>query len=293
MEELHSLMDSTSDEWVDAEPLQAQPVQPRAARTAREADAEKPAGGVLSRLPGRSGGDRPKKVKTPGPAGADAWNRPRPLWMITLIAVAVCVLLSLIIGFATKGISSGGNQPADQGQQVASAVDLSGGATSSTVLTAMQSGELTWNNNQLTYTSPSATVVAGEVNASASFVDCNTSIEQAVALATACFADPQITKLTFTSLSSEGNAEVKIEIEASQTPVASLADMQKGSPEQTYGKVAAYTISESALAASGYHAIEATGGTGLTPATTADEGSGEGEGESEEGESESEDSVEY
>ena len=195
----------------------------------------------------------------------------RNQWLTTVIVCALAVILSLIVGFATRGAGKPSTQTTSSSATPASAAASSAASTTtvtaSSLRSAVQASQLTWNGTAVGFADPQVTLSNGVVTSSATYIYPDTSMEQALAVATAAFADSNITSVHFNSLGDSGSAMVRITIDASLTPVSALTSLQSGTPEDAYRHVSSYAISEDARSAAGY-TIPATGGTNPTASAT-------------------------
>jgi hypothetical protein len=179
--------------------------------------------------------------------------------MVIAISLAVTLVVVLLVGFLVKGPAASDEAT----NTTAASGSIASGATDANILSAMEGGSLAWNGAGLTYASPTASISLGAIKTTATYVDANTSIEQAVALAIACFDDSKVTSFTFESVGTDGTAAVTIVIDPTTTTATQLKALESGTPEAAYSAVSSYTLTKDVLSASGYTIAEA-GGTAAT-----------------------------
>lgn len=198
-------------------------------------------------------------------------------WAMTGIVVAVVVVLCLIIGFATRGTAQPAADVASDAEvasseppsaDVVASEDASSQARTSTptitadqVSSAIDDGAVTFDGSAVGFRDPQFSVSGTTLTGQDDYVDPDTSVEQAVALAYYVFTtDPSVSQVTFQSMSSSGSASVSITVDSSATSAATLRDLQGDTPESIYPQLYSYTISQGAHDAMGYD-IPTTGGT--------------------------------
>ncbi len=182
--------------------------------------------------------------------------------MITAISLVVTLVVVLLIGFLVKDSDVSGDAA-----NTAVSDSIAAGATDVNILSTMEGGTLTWNGTVLAYGSPTASVSLGAVKASATYVDANTSIEQAIALAIACFDDPKVTSFSFESMNTDGTTAVTVVVDPTVTTAEQLKALESGTPEEAYSAVSSYILTAAAYGTSGYTIAE-TGGTSASTATS-------------------------
>lgn len=198
-------------------------------------------------------------------------QHPRSTWLITGIAAVVVILLVVIIGLISGIQTAPAPAPSETpaaSEAPSQAEVLEPTLTADALLADMEGGTLTWNGSGMTYGEPKATISNGGVTASASYVDADVAIQQAVALAKVVFTDPALTSLRFESIGSSGTAVITIVFNSELTPVATLEGLESGSPEEAYKSARSYSLTADVQSANGY-SIPISGGSSAATSAAA------------------------